>query len=125
MSVTRPKWIRSDRMQPAEFERLCESVYGALWRRAAARVLGRDPKMMARYATGDTVIPEDVAQRLREHTEISPVAASVKQVILAAAEREARRPKMREKISGQQKAHFLSLEIAAELERVGLVIAKD
>ncbi len=121
MSLTRPKWIRSDRMQPAEFERLCKSVHGEFWQRPIARVVGRDPKMMARYAHGENIIPPDVADRLRKLNEIGPVAEAVKRVILAAAEREARRPKTGERISGQQRAHFLSIEIAAELKRVGLV----
>src|SRR5271155_1457754 len=93
MSIARPRWTRPDRMQAAEFRTLCESVYGTYWRHPASRALGRDAKMMARYASGESVVPEDVAARLLAIAEIGPIAEVMKRVIVAATERDARERK--------------------------------
>jgi hypothetical protein len=33
-------------------------THGTLWRRPTARALGRDPKMIRRFVTGDSIVAE-------------------------------------------------------------------
>jgi hypothetical protein len=114
------RYSRPDRMQPDEFERRCESVWGKYWRHAASRALRRDAKMMTRYATGDCVVPDEVARRLLSITEIGPVAEVVKQIIIAATLRDARERK-HERISLQETPHFLAVEVLSALKGANLI----
>jgi hypothetical protein len=105
-------------MQPQEFEALCESVFGTYWRRPASRALGRDPKMMRRYATGDTVIPDDVAQRLRSIAEIGRAGEVVKAVLLEVYAAPARHTVKR---GAHEQAHHAAAQIVDKLNRAGLL----
>ncbi len=48
-------------MTPKQFEGAGIKLYGRRWKVRMARVLGRDPSMIWRYATGQAPIPELVA----------------------------------------------------------------
>jgi hypothetical protein len=109
-------------MQPQEFEQLCESIYGTYWKRPVSRALGRDAKMMPRYASGDTVIPADVAQRLRSIADIGRAGEIVKQVIIAFAAKPAGGSYRR---SSQQQAHELAAQIVSALRRHNLLVHED
>jgi hypothetical protein len=109
-------------MQPAEFERLCESVYGKYWRRPAARALGRDPKMMRRYATGDTVVPDDVAQALLRMAQVDPAAELIKGVLVRLLATPGGRVSVAtEKRGIHERAHVAAIEIVDTLNRAGLL----
>jgi hypothetical protein len=119
MNRVRP-YTRPDRMQPKEFEERCRSVFGTFWRRPSARLLDRDPKMIRRYAGGDSVVPVEVAQKLLSITEIGAAAEIAKRVIITARKRDARERK-HEHVSLQEMAHFLAIEIVAALKGADLL----
>jgi hypothetical protein len=69
-------------MTKLEFQTTCESVWGAQWKRPAARALRRDDKMMRLYAAGDTKIPQEIADRLRQVANIGPAGEIIKSLLL-------------------------------------------
>ena len=120
-----PRQTRPDRMQPAQFEHLCESIYGTYWRRPASRALGRDAKMMRRYATGDTVIPADVAQRLLSIAGIGRAGEIIKVVLLELYAAPTRHTRGTGKRGAHEYAHKAAARIVSELRRQHMLVNED
>jgi hypothetical protein len=110
-----------DRMKKSEFVGLCRAIWGPYWKRPAARALGRDPKMMRRYESGDSPVPTDVAHRLRALAKIGPAGEIVKSVLLELYAAPARHAPGTVKRGALEQAHNAAAQIVDKLNRAGLL----
>jgi hypothetical protein len=122
MTNQNPRSTRPDRMQPAEFRTLCEAAFGRLWKRPASRALHRDPKMIARYADGEAVVPLEVSTQLKEIAEVGDVERTIKPILLKAFSGWRHPDGIRR--SPEQKSHIFAKEIATALRRKTFVVER-
>ncbi len=111
--------MRPDRMSNKEFTALCESIWGTFWRRRASKSLGRDPKMMARYSTGDSIVPPEVSERLTQMANIGPAGEIIKTAAIARLS--SKDSFGTERVSVTERAHFIAADAIEELRKRGIV----